>query len=277
MPDARTIEDVPRPFYDDWPRAQTDAAHALWHWHSALVAPQAIGGDGTRLAVDDFFDEERRRAAHGEPMRLLRESVWRGAFRACDRHALDYDLLAEQVGASQRLQGGVRFDTTGDLEAFVRAWAVPHARLLAGLAEVDNSWQLRHVDELARGFFHAARLITLPSDLDRGRLFLPVADLKQHDVSLDQLRSGTVDENVRRLLWKQTIRIRDALAQGKRLIRDLPFRLRYALKRWWLAALEIVNELERRDYDLWSRPLDLGLFRRLQVYLQTIFGRASTS
>lgn len=277
MPNERTTDELPRPFYDDWPRSLIDDAHALWNWHSSLKAPQAIGGNGTRMTVDAFFEEERQRACAGEPMRLLRETVWKDAYRACERHDLDRNLLAEQVRAAQQLQGGVRFDSTGPLESFVRAWAVPHARLLAGLAEVDNSWQVRHVDELARGFFHAGRLITLPGDLDRGRLFVPISDLKQSDVSIDQLRNGSVNENVRRLLWKQTIRVRDALAQGKPLIKDLPFRQRFALKRWWLGTLETLNELERRDYDLWSRPLHLGWVRRVQVYLQTLFGRASTA
>lgn len=267
---------LPRPFYDDFPSSEQPAAHALWQWHSALANPQPVGGDGTRSRMVAFFEEERERAAAGEPMRIVREAVWSAAYEACGAHDLDRDLLAVQVEAAQHLQGSTRFHTKSDLEAFVRSWAVPHARLLAGLAGVDQNWKLPRIDELARGFFYINRLVMLPQDLERGRLFIPIEDLRQSDVSIEQIRDGTVTENVRRLLWKQSIRARDALAQGQPLMKELRFRMRYALKRWWLAALELLNELERRDYDLFDEPLRLSTFRKLQVYLQTVFGRART-
>jgi phytoene synthase len=271
---TRTTARLPQPFYDDWSSAREADAQALWHWHSALAAPAPPGSNGTAERPASFFEEEGERAAAGEPLRLLDEAVWREAFRVCRERDLDRGLLAAQVRAAARLQGRVRFEAAGGLDDFVRSWAVPHARLLAGLGEADRTWQVPMVDELARGFFYTARLVTLPADLERGRLFVPMDDLDQAGVSVDQLRAGTVDEQMRRLLWKQTVRIRDAFAQGHGLIDELPFRLRYALKRWWLEALEVVNEVERRDYDLWREPIELSFFRRLQVYLQTAFGRA---
>lgn len=277
MPERRSTADLPRPLSDGWPRSLAPAAEALWNWHASLTDPMTVGGDGTVSMVDGYFDDERERAENAEPMRMVREEVWRRAYAAVEQHDLDRSLLASQVDAARRLHGAVRFETASDLETFVRAWAVPHARLLAGLAGAARSWQVPYVDELARGFFYAGRLMCLPGDLGRGRLFVPLSDLQQHDVDLDDLREGTVSEQVRRVLWKQSIRVRDALGQGQPLLKELPFRYRINLKRWWLGALEVLNELERRDYDLWSQPLELPAYRRFQVYLQTVFGRASTS
>jgi phytoene synthase len=70
------------------------------------------------------------------------------------------------------------------------------------------------------------------------------------------------------------VRVRDALAQGRPLVSALSLRHRFALKRFWVGALELLKELERRDYDLWSEPVGLSVFRRLQVYLQTLLGRS---
>ena len=276
MSDVHTPASLPRPFSSDWPPSAREAAQALWQWHAALVRPQTIGSNGTTGAVDTFFEEEQRRAAAGEPMRMVRERVWQRAYDVCESHDLDRAWLAEQVGAAQRLQSTVRFESNADLKAFVQAWAVPHGRLLGGLAEADNSWQVRYLDELSRAFFHLGRLLTLPHDLDAGRLFLPLEDLRRNDVSLTQLREGTVTEGVRKLLWKESIRVRDALAQGQPLLKELGLWHRLMVKRWWLGALEMLQEIERRDYDLWSRPPTLSLLRRTQVYLQTLFGRAAT-
>jgi phytoene synthase len=273
MPSDPTA-DLPRPFYDQWSRSRRPAAHALWRWHSALSDPQPLGTNGTETAQEAFFDEERTRAEAGEPMRVLREPVWAEAYEACAAHDLDRSLLAAQVEAARRLCGETRFETSAALKRFVGLWAVPHGRLLAGLAGVNLSVQLNYVDELARGFFHLAHLLRLPLDLEEGRLFVPLETLRQRDVTVGQLRRGEVDEAVQGLLWKESVRVRDALAQGRPLISVLSLRHRFALKRFWVGALELLNELERRDYDLWTHPPELSLFRRVQVYLQTLLGRS---
>jgi len=266
--------DLPRPFYDQWSRARRPAAHALWQWHSALADPQPTDVNGTETRLEAFFATERERAETGAPMHLVRESVWTAAYEACDEYDLDRELLGAQVEAARRLCGNTRFETTAELKDFVGLWAVPHGRLLAGLAGINMSAQFRYVDELARGFFHLGRLLRLPADLDEDRLFLPLEALRQRDVSVDQLRAGRVDEQVQGLLWKESVRVRDALAQGRPLISVLSLRHRFALKRFWIGALELLNDLERREYDLWTDPPGLSTFRRVQVYLQTVLGRS---
>lgn len=264
----------PRPFYDQWSRQRRPAAHALWHWHSALTDPQPIEPNGTDGAVTAFFEEERDRAEAGEPMRLVREEVWSAAYEVCAEYDLDRDLLGAQVEAARVLYGQTRFETASVLKRFVGLWAVPHGRLLANLAGLDLSVHLKYVDEIARGFFHLGRLLRLPTDVEHGRLFIPTDTLQQKDVTVEQLRRGEVDEQVQGLLWKESVRVRDALAQGRPLITNLSLRHRFALKRFWIGALEILDELERRDFDLWHHSLELSFFRRCQVYLQTLFGRS---
>lgn len=264
---------LPRPFHDEWPRRLQPAAHALWAWHTGLAEPQPRRRDDLDASQDVFFEEERERVDRGDPIRLLPEAVCSEAYAVCEEHDLDRSLLGAQVTGARILSGETRFETTDALKEFVRLWAVPHGRLLAGLAGADYSTQLRSADELARGFFHLGRLATLPRDVRQDRLFLPLDELRQAGVTVEQLQQGRVDESIRRLLWKHSVRIRDALVQGRSLINDLSFRQGYALKWYWMGARALLTELDRRDYDLWSRPLDLGFFRRGQVYVQTFFGR----
>lgn len=262
--------DLPRPFYDEWSRRRRPAARALWRWHSALVLPTVPG----EASVDPFFDEERARAEAGEPLRVVSEETWSAAYEACETHDLNYDWLGAQVEAARVLCGETRFESADHLETFVRLWALPHARLLAHLADVTNSVQVGWIDELARGFFHLTHLVTLPADLERERLFVPLEECRQYGVSVDQLRTGPATEEVQRLLWKQSVRVRDALQRGRSLAQDLSFRQRYALRWYWYGGLALLEELDRRDYDLWSEPMNVSWFRRIEVYLQVIFGRS---
>ena len=269
MPDDIS-PDLPRPFYDEWSWRRRPAAQALWDWHSALVEPTVP----SEAAVDPYFDEERARAEAGEPLHVMPEETWSSAYEACEQFDLRYDWLGAQVEAARLLHGTTRFETSDRLDTFVRLWAVPHARLLAHLAGTTNSVQMSWVDELARGFFHLAHLVALPADLDRDRLFLPMEELRQYDVTVDQLRAGPATEDVQRLLWKQTVRVRDALQRGRSLADDLSFRQGYALLWYWHAALTLIEELDRRDFDLWTEPVRLSRLRQIEVYLLMIFGRS---
>jgi phytoene synthase len=261
--------DLPRPFYDDWSRRRRPAARALWHWHSALKSPAVPKGEDVKA----YFDEERARAEAGQPLRGMPEETASAAYEACETHGLTLDWLGAQVEAARLLVGETRFGEANQLETFVRLWAVPHARLLAHLADLTNSVQIGWVDELARGFFHLTHLLRLPADLARGRLFVPLDELRQYDVSVEQLRTGPATEGARRLLWKQSVRVRDALQRGRSLADDLGIRQQYALLKYWHGALALLDELDRRDYDLWSAPIELSRFRRLEVYLLMLFGR----
>lgn len=260
---------LPRPFYDrPWPASLQPHARALWQWHLALRERAAAG-------TDVSFEEAAEQVEQGAPVTLLPETVWQPAYAACREHRLAFALLAEQVRAAAMLAVPVRFDTAAAVRAFVTAWAAPHARLLAGLADAGRTWQLAWIDALAAGFFWVGRIVSLPEELERDWLFFPMAELEQEGVTIEQLRRGAVDEAVRRLLWKQSVRARDALARGSDLVRDLPRPYAGALKRYWFGALEVLREVERRDYDVWTRPITLSAFTRLQIQYQSRFGRTT--
>ncbi len=264
----------PRPFYTSpWPASSRAAARALWHWHLSLLRAPKEGMSSEQTQA--FVSDEYERVLQSEPVRIVPEMVWISAYRACEEHGLDRVLLAEQIKAAPILQGKVRFATAQELDAFLKTLVAPHARLLAHLAEAAHSWQIQYVDELARAFFIVGRLIELPRDLDRDQLFIPLSDLEQAKVSAADLKRGLPGEAMRRLLWKQAIRARDAFAHGMPLVEEVSPRFAREIKRWVLGGLEILHQIERRNYDLWSSPVRLSYFQRLQVHVQARFGRIS--
>ena len=278
---AEAKTDLPRPFYRlPWPQPKREAARAIWHFHTALTDPRAPRLDGDDLTA--YFEAEKASAAAADPLEVVPEAVWGAAYDACDAHDLPPALLARQVGAARRLkQERVRFAATPDLDAFLRHWARPHGMLLARLAGAGHSWQERPVFELARGFFLTGRLLRLPRDLRDGRLFFPTEDLRQYGVAEATLREGPPEgeeppEDVRRLLWKQNVRARDALAQGQKAMgSELPRRYAWGLRACWHGALDVLGQLENRSHDVWhGPPIQLSWWRRAQVYVQALLGRS---
>lgn len=271
MPEGPNQLAFPRPFFEEpWPAHSREAARALWNWHIALLREPAHGPVSDEVAFRLAEDVEG-----GSHLPWVPRDVANAAYGACSRHGLPRGWLADQVRVAPRMWGSVRIIDQADLESVMLNRAVAHARLLARLAEAAHSWQIPYVDEFARGLFLVGRMMELPADVRADRIFIPLSDLEQAGVSVEQLLEGRVDEPMRKLLWKQVIRARDALAHGAPLAGEVSPRFARAMKRWWMAGVEMLNEVERRDYDLWSRPPALSFFGRLQVRFQARFGRTT--
>lgn len=274
MTEAAGADSLPPPLYDDgWPRSIRPHAQALWDFHRALIDLPTPDLDGRDLEA--FFEAERESVLAGADLRSVSADITRRVYEAVEAHAVPRALLGRQVFAARYFKGSIRFARGRDVRAFIADWAHAHGRTLAHLAGASGSWQMTYVDELSTAFFWVGRLVTLRRDLERDWLFIPESDLLQAGVEVEDLRHGEVTEQVRRLLWKQTIRAKDAFAQSEQLVLDLPRRYRNAVKLWWIGGLEVLNEIVRRDYDVWSEPVRLSRFHRLQVWLQARFGRTT--
>ena len=274
MTAERGEAELPKPFYHDgFPRSKRSSAQALWDFHIALLHPRAPALDGSDLRA--YFLAEREKALRGESLKVVPSETGRAANLACTENDLPAELLARQIEVSHRFTGPIRFAGNQEVNTFIDDYAGSHGRLLAHLADVTGSWQQAYIDELCRGFFWVGRLASLKRDVQRDWVFIPKADLEQNGVTVEQLQAGRIDEKMRRLLWKQTIRAKDAFAQSEQLVSDLQGQYASAFKRWWFGGLEVLNEIVRRDYDVWSEPVRLSRYQRAQARFQARFGRTT--
>ena len=258
--------DAVTPFVPEvWPSELQGAATALWHFHEALDAPNS--------SVD--FANEAERCAAGAPLRVINPHIAQVAYAVSKEHNLDVDLLAAQVKATESLVGTVRFRTPLALMDFIRLRCGAHARILAQLAGVRGRFRIQGIEAFARGVFMTRMLCELSTDLARDRLYLPLAELDQYGVTLEQLRNGRVDESVRRLLWKQSVRIRDAFGTSQRFGIELEGWTRRHFKRQWMHGLYLLTAVERRKFDVWSAPVTLSAWQRTQLRWQVIFGKTT--
>jgi len=257
---------LPHPFLDrPWGAKERQAAHVLWNWHHLLY----------RLGVQKQFplvvDNLVERVVQGKLIKEIPEAVGRGVSEVCSAYNLSRELLAEQVKAIPYFLKPERFPTRQEQTRFMDQWVGSHALLLAGLAGAKGGWQRAPILHLARGFFLVRVLVMLPNDVADGRVFIPSDEL--NDQLLSDLSAGNIIPDLRRVLWRQVVRAKDALGMGQELAKDLPRRSVRALSWWWLSALEALVEIERRDYDLWSKPFALSHRTKVQVYLHSRIGK----
>ena len=260
-----------RPFKDvSWPKEKAEAAAVMWEWRDQLSALSAYENHG-----QNEYEKEAERIEKGESPLHIPAALADRMRVASRRHDLPMEWFLAPLRIVHRFNGSLRLADATALKTFLSAWAIPHANLLAKLAGVAHSWQLKQVAELATAFFLTDRLIRLPQDLGEDRLFIPESDLEQAGVTREMLAQRGADPAIKKMLWKQVVRIRDAYAQGQPLVFDLERRYRRPFKRNWLTGLELINEVERRKYDVWSAPIQLSGVQRFQVQVLSWIGKGA--
>ena len=261
---------LPLPFGPQvWPRNLRPAAHALWDFHRALYAPHVPA----KADLKKYFNSESEKAHAVEPLCVVTASVTQAAYQACQTHRLPFSLLSSQIQAAACLATPARFESAEELLDFIQQFAGAHARLLQHLAGQGGAWREQAVNDFARALFLTSRLCLLQEDQGRQHVFIPVQELEQAGISIQELHSGIASDTMRRLLWKQVVRIRDAYASSHSLSTDLMGWSRRVFKRCWLGGLYLVAAIERRDYDVWSKPFVLRWPQRIELFLQILFGK----
>jgi phytoene synthase len=109
----------------------------------------------------------------------------------------------------------------------------------------------------------------LRSDLDRGRLYIPLEDLRRYDCSDDDLRAGVMTDGIRRLLMFELERARHFYqkAEGSLPQRDakalMPARIMAAI------YLDIIRAIEHAGYDVFRTNIRVSRPRQAYVAART--------
>jgi len=101
-----------------------------------------------------------------------------------------------------------------------------------------------------------------------GRVYLPAEDLDRFGVTVEQLRSGTEDENFRRLMGFEGSRARsyyDESARLESMIEPKSRRSLWALRQIYLTLL---GRLERSNYSVLSRRINVPTSSKLLLLLR---------
>lgn len=125
----------------------------------------------------------------------------------------------------------------------------------------------RYAADLGVAFQLANFIRDVGEDLDRGRLYLPLADLEQFDLTRTDLERRVVDERVRGLLQFEITRVRRLEQAARPGIALVSPECRPCIEAARVLYCGIVDAVERIDYQVFTTRATVGAPRRLQVAL----------
>jgi phytoene synthase len=225
-------------------------------------------------AVDDSVDEDGTGADH-LPRGRAAVPFWRAELARC------YDGVPPETEQGRRLQPWVgrldlprrafedvidgvamdldmtRYETFGQLCEYCRRVASAVGMICIRIFGCRNEASSEYALNLGIALQLTNILRDIPDDLARGRVYLPLEDLRRHGCTVDDLASGVVSEPVRRLMAFECERAREFYKRAcDRRPADDRSRL-VAAEIMRAVYFETLRRIEQSGYDVFTRRIRL--------------------
>jgi squalene synthase HpnC len=225
---------------------RTRASLQAVYGYARLVDDVGDLAPGDRSALLDWIEDDLLRAFAGRATHpLLRRLT-----PAIREHGLPREPFERLLEANRLDQVRSRYETFDDLVAYCHLSADPIGELVLRVFGAATPDRLRRSDHVCTALQLAEHWQDVAEDLARGRLYLPLEDLRRFGVVEDDIRPGVPPERVRRLLAFEVGRARGLLADGVPLVASLRGRARLAVAAYVAGGRSALTAIERSGYDV---------------------------
>jgi phytoene synthase len=132
----------------------------------------------------------------------------------------------------------------------------------ASITEVNAA-----AEKLGSAFQLANFIRDVGEDLDRGRVYLPVSELQAHGVTRNMLEERVLTPEIRDALKEQIERVRRLQKEANAAIKLLSIESRACIEAASELYCGIVDEVEKIDYQIFTKRAKTSNLRRLKVAL----------
>jgi squalene synthase HpnC len=226
--------------------------------------------DGDRLALVDWLDDELSLAGEGRAIHPV--------FQRLTPLILDLNLSLDPfrnlIEANRVDQRVTRYETFDDLVGYCMLSAAPVGRLVLAVFQMATPERTEWSDQVCIALQLVEHLQDIGEDARRGRIYMPLDDLREFGVAEDDLLGTSANESLRALVAKETERTRVLLAAGSPLASSLPLRARAAVAGFVGGGLAAADSIERANYDVLGVACHTGA-RDVLSHTARGFARAS--
>jgi phytoene synthase len=228
-----------------------------------------------RRAVLSGFRDRTFRALDGE---AAEEPVVRAFARTVTELGIDREAVTRFLRSMEMDLGVDRYATWDDLLVYMDgSAAVIGEMMLPVLEPLDLAGAWRPARDLGLAFQLTNFLRDVGEDLDRGRVYLPRADLRRYEADpaaeRQRVRAGApVSDAWASLMRFELGRARNLYVSADIGIGMLPERSARAVRAARLLYSRILDLIEERGYDVFTARLSLPAWQRLVVAGQAKYG-----
>ena len=168
-----------------------------------------------------------------------------------------------------------------DLQEYVYGSAAVIGLQMVSVLGIEKGFSINEVNAAAEKLgiaFQLANFIRdVGEDLDRGRVYLPIAELQAHGVTREMLERKVLTPQIKGALKEQIERVRKLQRESMVGINMLAKQSRACIQAASELYCGIVNEVEKIDYQIFNKRAKTSNWRRMKVaipaYLSAVGSR----
>lgn len=231
---------LPARFRDDF-----FALYAFCRWTDDL----GDEAEGDRLAQLDQWDQSLRACYEGQRATPLFAAL------GCtiDRHEIPAEPFLRLIEANRMDQHVARFETYDDLLHYCRYSAAPVGQMVLYALGYRDEERQRLSDATCVGLQLANFWQDVSVDLRKGRIYVPLEDLRRFGSSEEALRRGELNDEFISLMRFEVERARALFREGAALERMVDRGARADVRLFRLGGEAVLDAIERSGYDVLSK------------------------
>jgi phytoene synthase len=249
------------------PRERRDAIITLWDFCRAADDAVDLAKD-PQQAVRELQTWRSEAAAcfgEGTPATPVGHAL-AGVVREFNLPRPPFDDLLDGVGMDLTQQ---RYETFNDLYQYCLRVASAVGLLSVEIFGYRSAGARDYAIELGIALQLTNILRDIPSDIRRGRIYLPLEDLRRFHVSEDDLRAGVMTPAIRDLLAFQATRARQYFERARQALPREDTRRLIAAEIMGAIYFELLNRIARAQFDVFHGRVSVPRYRRAWIALRT--------
>jgi len=238
-------------------------------------------------AVDDAVDEERERTRAAEQLRVWRgelASVYNGTVpqtrqgRALQPYVREFRLprtpFEDLIDGVEMDLDHARYPTFDALAEYCRRVASTVGLICVEIFGYRDPGTREYAVNLGMALQLTNIIRDVAVDLGNGRVYLPADDLARFGVAEEQLRAGVVTPAIRSLLAHECARAREFYRRAAQSLPPQDARSLVAAEIMGAIYYEILQRIERAEYDVFSSRIRVPRPRRALIAARIFARRA---
>lgn len=181
--------------------------------------------------------------------------------------------FANLLKAFRQDQTVTRYETFDDLLGYCKNSANPVGHLVLYLCGYADSYRQQLSDYTCTALQLANFWQDVSVDWDKGRVYLPLESLRRFGVSEDDIAQRRFTPPFRELMRFEVERAREWFERGLPLVKNVDRELAVDLELFTRGGQEILNAIERQDYNVLKRRPAISKTKKLWLVLRAAAGK----
>jgi hydroxysqualene synthase len=238
--------------------------------------------------ADDFADEDQyegRRSRELDRWEQQLHDAYRGKAEhpvfvaladTVDRYALPITEFTELLSGFRTDLERRRYATFDELRSYTRQAAEPVGRLLLYIGGYRAPELHAYADDLSSAIAIARLIQDVPSDWQRGRVYLPAEDLRHFGVTEGDIASRRVSHAVGSLVRYEVARTRALFERARPIVDVVGADLAVELALTWHGGMRILDKIDSVGKHLFAERPHLGNADKALVLARALAWRGET-